>query len=118
MGTSNSIIFLRQLHDAFPDHSIDYFQSNVEGLLIDKIQGAGFTHDAIILNAGAYTHTSIGISDAISAIPAPVIEVHISNIYKRESYRHKSIISAHCVGMIAGLGLEGYKLACRYFTET
>ena len=94
---------------------IHYFQSNVEGELINKIHEVGFTFDAILLNAGGYTHTSVAISDAIAGVNTPVLEVHISNIYKREEFRHKSIISKSCVGMISGLGLKGYELGIRYF---
>lgn len=101
----------------FPSLELHYFQSNIEGELIDKLHKVGFSYEGIILNAGAYTHTSIAISDAIAGITTPVVEVHISNIYKREEYRHKSIISAHCVGMIAGLGMKSYGLACQYFLQ-
>lgn len=107
--------YFETLKEEFSSIELQYFQSNIEGEIVDKIQEVGFSIDGIILNAGAYTHTSIAISDAIAAISSPVVEVHISNIYGREEYRHKSIISAHCVGMIAGLGLESYRLACQYF---
>ena len=107
--------FFENLKRSFPDHHIDYFQSNIEGELVSKLQETGFSYDGIILNAAAYTHTSIAISDAIAAIETPVIEVHISNIYAREEFRHKSIISKNCRGMISGLGLEGYMLALSYF---
>lgn len=90
---------------------LQYFQSNIEGEMIDAIQKYGFEADAIILNAGAYTHTSIAIRDAIAAIDAPVIEVHLSNIYAREKFRHKSLISAVCKGQISGFGLQSYALA-------
>ncbi len=106
--------FLDDLRTRFPDIELDYFQSNHEGALLDRLQEAGFSTDGIVLNAGAYTHTSIALADAISAIPAPVIEVHISNIYKREAFRHHSYLSAVCVGSIAGLGLDGYRLAVEY----
>jgi len=106
--------FFERLRKSFPDHSIAYFQSNIEGELVDQIQKSDDDYDAIILNAAAYTHTSIAISDAIAAIRIPVIEVHISNIYAREEFRHKSIISKNCIGMISGLGLEGYMLALSY----
>ena len=92
-----------------------YFQSNIEGELIDKIQEFGFTYDGIILNAGAYTHTSIGIGDAIKAITTPVVEVHISNTYARESFRHQSYISGHAKGVILGFGLKSYELAIQSF---
>ena len=107
--------FFNRLKASFPDHSIEYFQSNIEGEIVDQLQSCGFSYDGIILNAAAYTHTSIAISDAVAAITAPVIEVHISNIYAREEFRHKSIISKNCIGMISGLGLEGYMLALSYF---
>jgi 3-dehydroquinate dehydratase-2 len=94
---------------------LHYFQSNIEGELIDKIHAVGFSFDAILLNAGGYTHTSVAISDAIAGVNTPTLEVHISNIYKREEFRHKSIISKECVGMISGLGLKGYALGISYF---
>lgn len=99
----------------FPELDLHYFQSNSEGALIDKIQEVGFHFDGIILNGGAYTHTSLAIADAIAAVTTPVVEVHISNIHARESYRHHSYSAARCVGVIAGLGLRGYELAIRYF---
>lgn len=88
-----------------------YFQSNIEGELIDVIQNVGFDYDGIVLNAGAYTHTSIALQDAIRAVPAPVIEVHISNVHQRESFRHVSMISSACKGVICGFGLDSYRLA-------
>ncbi|WP_196889303.1 type II 3-dehydroquinate dehydratase [Aureivirga sp. CE67] len=94
---------------------LEYFQSNGEGELIDKIHEVGFSYDGIILNAGAYTHTSIAIADAISAITTPVIEVHISNVHKRESFRHHSYLSPNVEGIIIGFGLKGYKLAIESF---
>ena len=103
--------YLGTLKSLYPDVEIDYFQSNVEGLMIDRIQEAGFTSDGIILNAGAYTHTSIALQDAIRAVPAPVIEVHISNVHAREEFRHKSMISCACLGGICGFGLDSYRLA-------
>ncbi len=114
-GNQDFESFFEKLKSSFSNVEIDYFQSNVEGELVDKLQEVGFDYDGIILNAASYTHTSIAISDAIAAINAPVIEVHISNIYAREEFRHKSIISGNCVGMISGLGLEGYLLALTYF---
>ncbi len=103
--------YLSELRKQYPDILIDYYQSNVEGLMIDKIQEVGFDYDGIILNAGAYTHTSIALQDAIRSIVAPVIEVHISNVHKRESFRHVSMISCACLGVICGFGLNSYKLA-------
>ncbi|MCO6481010.1 MAG: type II 3-dehydroquinate dehydratase [Phaeodactylibacter sp.] len=101
----------------FPDIMLEYFQSNHEGALIDKLHEVGFSYDGIILNAGAYTHTSVAIADAIAAIRTPVIEVHISNVHKREEFRHHSFLSPNCRGIIAGLGLKGYELALRSFLE-
>ena len=103
--------YLEELRRCYPEVQIDYYQSNVEGFLIDKIQEAGFEADGIILNAGAYTHTSIALQDAIRAVPAPVIEVHISNVHTREEFRHKSMISCACRGVICGFGLDSYRLA-------
>ena len=103
--------FLKILTDLFKDHDIEYFQSNIEGELVDKIQQTGFSYDAIILNAGAYTHTSVAIRDAIEAIKCPVVEVHISNILTREDFRHISIIGPVCSGSIMGFGLDSYRLA-------
>lgn len=103
--------YLEELRRCYPEVQIDYYQSNVEGFLIDKIQEAGFGVDGIILNAGAYTHTSIALQDAIRAVPAPVIEVHISNVHTREDFRHKSMISCACRGVICGFGLDSYRLA-------
>jgi 3-dehydroquinate dehydratase II len=107
--------YLSKLREAFPGVSIDYFQSNVEGEIVDKLQEAGFSADGIVLNAAAYTHTSVAIGDAVAAIESPVIEVHISNVYARETYRHESRIGPHCKGVIAGFGLLGYRLALEAF---
>ena len=101
----------------FPDISLSCFQSNIEGELIDKIQEVGFSCDGIILNAAAYTHTSIGIGDAVKAITAPVIEVHISNTFAREDFRHHSFISAHAKGIVIGFGLDSYRLAIQSFLK-
>ena len=103
--------YLAGLRDFYKMVEIDYYQSNVEGELINKIHEVGFTYDGIILNAGAYTHTSIALVDAISAVPCPVIEVHISNTAKREAFRHVSFLTAVCQGVIAGFGLKSYELA-------
>lgn len=105
--------FLDNIRISFPDVEIDYFQSNVEGEIINKIQETGFNYDGIILNAGGYTHTSVAIRDSIKAVKTPVIEVHISNIHAREEFRHQSMISAVCMGVIAGFGLNSYKLAIK-----
>lgn len=110
--------YFENLQKRFPQVELHYFQSNVEGEMINKIHEVGFTFDAILLNAGGYTHTSVAISDAISGVTTPALEVHISNIYKREEFRHKSIISKSCVGMISGLGLKGYELGVLYFLNT
>jgi 3-dehydroquinate dehydratase-2 len=114
-GNTSFEEYLESLKKLFPEVEIHYYQSNVEGELINKIHEVGFTFDAILLNAGGYTHTSVAISDAIAGVTTPVLEVHISNIYKREEFRHKSIISKSCIGMISGLGLKGYELGIRYF---
>lgn len=103
--------FLEGLRAAYPEYEIEYFQSNHEGAIIDKLHSAGFDCDGIVLNAGAYTHTSIAIADAIRAINAPVVEVHISNVAAREDYRHVSMIAPACKGVIAGFGLDSYRLA-------
>ena len=103
--------YLVELRQAYPDVEMDYYQSNCEGELIDKIQEVGFTVDGIILNAGAYTHTSIALQDAIRAISSPVIEVHISNVHQREEFRHRSMFSCACIGVICGFGLDSYRLA-------
>lgn len=103
--------YLRKLQSKYPEIDISYFQSNIEGELINKIQDAGFLVDGIILNAGAYTHTSVAIADAIAAVTAPVIEVHISNTARRETFRHTSFLTAVCKGVIMGFGLKSYELA-------
>jgi 3-dehydroquinate dehydratase-2 len=99
----------------YPQVTLSYFQSNIEGELIDKIQEVGFSYDGIILNAAAYTHTSIGIGDAVKAISAPVIEVHISNTYSREAFRHQSFIAPNAKGVILGFGLKSYELGLQSF---
>jgi 3-dehydroquinate dehydratase-2 len=103
--------YLNELRATYPQCEINYFQSNVEGELINKIHETGFGCDAVILNAGAYTHTSVALHDAIKAVESPVIEVHISNIHAREAFRHVSLISAACTGVILGFGLDSYRLA-------
>lgn len=110
-GNKSFSELLESLRTSFPEIEIDYFQSNVEGEIINKIQEAGFSCDGIILNAGGYTHTSVAIRDSIKAISSPVIEVHISNVHAREEFRHQSMLSAVCMGVIAGFGLNSYKLA-------
>ncbi|MEN9332179.1 MAG: type 3-dehydroquinate dehydratase [Bacteroidota bacterium] len=96
---------------------LSHYQSNVEGELINKLHEAGFEYDGIIFNAGGYTHTSVAIADAVAAITTPVIEVHISNVYAREEYRHQSLMAKNCVGIITGLGIQGYELALEYFLK-
>ncbi|WP_304516497.1 type II 3-dehydroquinate dehydratase [Cecembia rubra] len=116
-GSTSFEEYFHQLKSRFPEVELSYYQSNVEGELINKIHEVGFSYDAILLNAGGYTHTSVALSDAIAGVKTPVLEVHISNIYKREEFRHKSIISKECVGMISGLGLKGYELGILYFLK-
>ena len=103
--------YMPQLRADFPDVKIKYYQSNVEGELINKLQEVGFEYDGIVLNAGAYTHTSIALLDCIRSLRCPVVEVHITNVHKREEFRHTSMISAVCLGVICGFGLAGYKMA-------
>ena len=107
--------YLQELRSQFSDQELHYFQSNHEGAMIDKIHEIGFSFDGIVINAGAYTHTSIAIADALSAVTTPAVEVHISNIHARESFRHHSHLTRVCKGMICGLGLKGYEMAIRYF---
>ena len=110
-GSEGFDTYLAALRQKYPGVTINYYQSNEEGKLIDRIHATGFTADGIILNAGAYTHTSIALHDAIRAVPAPVVEVHISNVHKREEFRRKSMISPACTGVICGFGLDSYRLA-------
>ena len=110
-GTSSFDQYLPQLHTRYPEVEISYYQSNIEGELINKMQEVGFICDGIVLNAGAYTHTSIALQDCIRSLKCPVIEVHISNIHTREEFRHKSLISCACKGVICGFGLDSYRLA-------
>ncbi|WP_338407816.1 type II 3-dehydroquinate dehydratase [uncultured Flavobacterium sp.] len=107
--------YFNTLKEKFPQIELSYYQSNIEGELIDKIQEFGFSYDGIVLNAGAYTHTSIGIGDAVKAITTPVIEVHISNTFSRESFRHQSYISSNAKGIILGFGMKSYELAIMSF---
>lgn len=110
-GSDSFESYLPKLRAMYPDDEIEYCQSNVEGELIDKMQQTGFSSDGIVLNAGAYTHTSVALHDCIRAIKSPVIEVHISNVHQREEFRHHSFISAACRGVICGFGLDSYRLA-------
>jgi len=114
-GSLSFTEFLEEVQSKYTEIHIDYFQSNIEGELIDKLQETGFTYDGIILNAAAYTHTSIGIGDAVKAIETPVVEVHISNTFDREAFRHESFISANAKGVILGFGLQSYELAIQSF---
>ncbi len=110
-GAEDFESYFDKIKAKFPNLQLEYFQSNIEGELIDKIQQVGFSFDGIIINAGAYTHTSIGIADAVAAVSTPCIEVHISNVYAREDYRHQSFMAKNCKGVIAGFGLKSYELA-------
>lgn len=114
-GNDSMESYLETLRKEFPQVEIEYFQSNIEGEMIDKMQQVGYSYDGIVLNAGAYTHTSIALHDCIRAINTPVIEVHISNVHTREVFRHKSMISAACKGVICGFGMDSYKLAVYSF---
>ncbi|WMJ74274.1 type II 3-dehydroquinate dehydratase [Cytophagaceae bacterium ABcell3] len=107
--------FFDELKEKFPEIKMEYFQSNVEGELVNKLHEVGFEYDGIVMNAGAYTHTSVAIADAIAGINTPTIEVHISNVYSREGFRHKSLMSKNCAGIITGFGLDSYILGIQYF---
>ena len=109
--------YFEELKEKFPQVSLSYYQSNIEGELINKIHEVGFSFDGIILNAGAYTHTSVALHDALGAVRTKTIEVHISNIYAREEFRHKSLITSKCIGLISGFGLGGYNMAIQYFVD-
>ena len=114
-GSYTMEAYLDTLRKRYPDIDIDYYQSNIEGELITKLQQVGFTYDGIVLNAGAYTHTSIALHDCIRSLKTPVIEVHISNVHKREEFRHHSYISSACRGVICGFGMDSYRLAIESF---
>lgn len=114
-GSSTFEDYLKTLREKYSIIDIDYFQSNIEGEIINKLHEVGFSYDGIILNAGAYTHTSIGIADAIAGITTTVVEVHISNIYAREEFRHISLSGKNCRGVLTGFGLDGYRLALESF---
>ncbi len=116
-GKSSFEDYFKKLTRQFDKVELTYFQSNHEGELLDKLHEIGFSEDGIVLNAGAYTHTSIALADAIAAINTPVIEVHISNVFAREAFRHHSYTAKNCVGSISGLGLKGYELALRYLID-
>lgn len=114
-GDSTFEDYLKTLREKYSTIDIEYFQSNIEGEIINKLHEVGFSYDGIILNAGAYTHTSIGIADAIAGINTTVVEVHISNIYAREEFRHVSLTGKNCRGVLTGFGLDGYRLAMESF---
>jgi 3-dehydroquinate dehydratase-2 len=116
-GTESFETYFKELKSKFPQVKLTYFQSNVEGEIIDKIHETGFSFDGIILNAAAYTHTSVGIADAVKGVETPVVEVHISNVYQRESFRHTSYIAPNAKGIIAGFGMRSYELALRSFID-
>ena len=110
-GDTGFETYLASLRERYANIDIEYYQSNVEGEIINKLHEIGFKYDGVVLNAGAYTHTSVAIADAIAAVNSPVVEVHISNVYKREEFRHTSLLAANCKGMIAGFGMDSYRLA-------
>lgn len=114
-GNESFDSYLEKLKVSFPKVDFHYFQSNVEGEIINKLHEVGFEFEGVIINAGAYTHTSIGIGDAVAGISTPCVEVHISNVYSREEYRHQSMMAKHCKGVITGFGLDSYKLAVQSF---
>lgn len=116
-GAESFEVYLKRLRKRYPHQTIEYFQSNVEGEIINALQKVGFIYDGIILNAGGYTHTSVSIADAIKSISTPVIEVHISNIFAREAFRHVSMISPNVKGIITGFGLDSYRLAVESFLK-
>lgn len=116
-GAASAEDIYKELQVKFPAVSFTYFQSNIEGELVSKLHEVGFDFDGIVFNAGAYTHTSIAIADAVAGIKTPVIEVHISNVYAREEYRHKSLMAKHCMGIITGFGMKSYGLAVHHLTN-
>lgn len=116
-GSNSFESYLVELKRMFPDVEINYYQSNIEGELINKMQEVGFNCDGIVLNAGAYTHTSVALQDCIRSLKSPVVEVHISNVHTREEFRHHSFISCACVGVICGFGMDSYRLAVDYLVH-
>ena len=116
-GTQNFDALLYEIKSVYPHVEFSYFQSNIEGEIINELQQKGFSFDGIVLNAGAYTHTSVAIADAIKAIKTPVIEVHMSNILNRETFRHTSLIGVNCIGSIMGFGMDSYLLAVQQFAK-
>ena len=117
-GSEGFDSYIEKLRELYAIIEIDYFQSNVEGELINKLHEVGFSYDGIIINAGGYTHTSVALADAIAAIKTPVVEVHVSNIYAREEYRHVSLTGKNCKGILTGFGLDGYRLALESFLKS
>jgi len=116
-GNQDFETFFQSLKDEFAHVDLNYFQSNSEGDIINKIHEIGFSYDGIIINAAAYSHTSVAIADALAAVTTDAVEIHISNVHKRESFRHHSYLTTNCIGMITGLGLFGYRAAINYFQE-
>lgn len=116
-GSRDFLSYFKELQTRFPQHELEYLQSNIEGELINKLHEVGFSYDGVVMNAGAYTHTSLAIADAIAGITTRVIEVHISNVHAREEYRHKSFMAKNCVGTISGFGLESYAMALFYLGQ-
>ncbi len=116
-GDKSFDAYFEKLKANYPQANLSYFQSNIEGELINKLHETGFSYEGIILNAGGYTHTSVALGDAIAAITTPVVEVHISNVYAREAFRHHSYLSKNCAGVICGFGMESYRLAVEYFVN-
>jgi len=116
-GTKSFEEYFIELKDQFPQIELEYFQSNIEGELINKLHEVGFSYNGIILNAGGYTHTSVALADAVASIKTKTVEVHISNIFAREEFRHISLLSKNCVGIISGMGLKGYEMAIQYFSK-
>ncbi len=114
-GSDTFEVIFKKLKEKFPEVELSYYQSNIEGELIDKLHEVGFDHNGIVLNAAAYTHTSVGIGDAVKGIETPVVEVHISNVHAREEYRHTSYIAPNAKGVIVGFGIKGYELAIQSF---
>jgi len=117
-GDTSFETYLTELQKRYPNINLTYYQSNVEGEIINKLHEVGFNYDGIVLNAGAYTHTSVAIADAIAGINTPVVEVHISNVHKREEFRHTSMLARNCKGVIAGFGLDSYRLAVEALIES
>jgi len=116
-GAQGFETYFQNIKSQFKDVDLEYFQSNIEGEIINKLHEVGFSYQGIILNAGGYTHTSVAIADAIAALKTPVLEVHISNVYSREDFRHKSLMSKNCLGVISGLGLDSYTLALIHLSK-